>query len=50
MLLRMLRNDITRKKGITAALFIFVLLAALLSIFGVTNDYGTDEFHSISIF
>lgn len=30
MLLRMLRNDITRKKGITAALFIFVLLAALL--------------------
>lgn len=30
MLLRMLRNDISRKKGITAALFIFVLLAALL--------------------
>ncbi|MCP1185863.1 ABC transporter permease [Paenibacillus sp. 1781tsa1] len=30
MLLRMLRNDVTRKKGITAALFIFVLLAALL--------------------
>ncbi len=30
MLLRMLRNDLMRKKGITAALFIFVLLAALL--------------------
>ncbi|WP_426642657.1 ABC transporter permease [Paenibacillus illinoisensis] len=30
MLLRMLRNDIKRKKGITASLFIFVLLAALL--------------------
>ncbi|MGO4531492.1 ABC transporter permease [Paenibacillus sp. 2TAF8] len=30
MLLRMLRNDLMRKKGITAALFIFVMLAALL--------------------
>ena len=46
---RMLRNDITRKKGITAAFFIFVLLAAIAGIFGVPNDYGTDEFHPIFI-
>ncbi|WP_440110437.1 FtsX-like permease family protein [Paenibacillus sp. QZ-Y1] len=30
MLWRMLRNDVMRKKGITAALFIFILLASLL--------------------